>query len=190
MPSKELLLVRLRVSGLGLEPRWLLKRLQNYIWFIALQPNSPHQVIRKAEEKVATVEADKVKEESLTVAGGRCRKRVWLRALQKTGEFNICFFFFMDWKIKLPCCVFFRDLGPAHRHPSSHCDLFSSCHWLLHGCLKKIWRQTKCDKSHTYMLSVLIMLLMYVLSMFNVTNVLCEFRQCCYCFKQKTVPAD
>ena len=57
-----------------------------------MQPNSPHQVIRKAEEKVATVEADKVKEESLTVAGGRCWKRVWLMALQKAGEFNQYFF--------------------------------------------------------------------------------------------------
>ena len=28
MPSKELLLVRLHMSGLGLEPRWLLNRLQ------------------------------------------------------------------------------------------------------------------------------------------------------------------
>ena len=37
---------------------------------------------------MATVEADKVKEESLTVAGGRCWKRVWLMALQKAGEFN------------------------------------------------------------------------------------------------------
>ena len=57
-----------------------------------MQPNSPHQVIREAEEKVATVEADKVKEESLTVAGGRCWKRVWLRALQKAGEFYQYFF--------------------------------------------------------------------------------------------------
>ena len=31
MPSKELLLVRLLVSGLGLEPRWLLNRFKNYI---------------------------------------------------------------------------------------------------------------------------------------------------------------
>ena len=31
MPSKELLLVRLRVSGLGLEQMWLLNRFKNYI---------------------------------------------------------------------------------------------------------------------------------------------------------------
>ena len=30
-PSKELLLVRLRVSGLGLEPKWLLNRFEIYI---------------------------------------------------------------------------------------------------------------------------------------------------------------
>ena len=41
------------------------------------------------KENSATVEVDnKVKEETLTVSGGRCWKGVWLRALQKTGEFN------------------------------------------------------------------------------------------------------
>ena len=45
--------------------------------------------MRKAEdkEKASIVEADKVKEVSLAVAGGRCRKRVWLKALKKTGEY-------------------------------------------------------------------------------------------------------
>ena len=44
----------------------------------------------KTEEQKVTVEADKVKkEESLKVAGGRCWKRVSLRALQNTGELNI-----------------------------------------------------------------------------------------------------
>ena len=60
--------------------------------------NLPHQVIRKVEdkEKKSTVEADnKVKEESLAVAGGRCWKKVLLGALQKTGELTICF----SWKI-------------------------------------------------------------------------------------------
>ena len=60
--------------------------------------NLPHQVMRKVEdkEKASTVEADnKVKEESLTVAGGRCWKKVLLGALQKTGELTICF----SWKI-------------------------------------------------------------------------------------------
>ena len=71
-----------------------------------MQPNSPHQVIRKAEEKVATVEADKVKEESLTVAGGRCWKRVWLMALQKAGEFNQYFFSLMG---RLNCLAVFSS---------------------------------------------------------------------------------
>ena len=45
--------------------------------------------MRKAEdkEKGSNVEADKVKEVSLVVAGGRCRKRVWLKALKKTGQY-------------------------------------------------------------------------------------------------------
>ena len=60
----------------------------------------PHQVIGKAadEVKVPTVEADnKVKEENMVVAGGRCWKSVLLKALQKTGEFDIC----SSWKINL-----------------------------------------------------------------------------------------
>ena len=57
------------------------------------QQSVPLQVIRKAEDKAkaATVEADQVKEKSLAVAGGRCWKRVWLRALKRTGELNIYF---------------------------------------------------------------------------------------------------
>ena len=46
--------------------------------------------MRKAEdkEKASTVKVDnKVKEKSLAVAGGRCWKRVWLKALKKTGEY-------------------------------------------------------------------------------------------------------
>ena len=45
--------------------------------------------MRKAEdkEKASNVEADKVKEVSLAVAGGRCRKRVWLKVLKKTGDY-------------------------------------------------------------------------------------------------------
>ena len=44
--------------------------------------------MRKAvdKEKATNVEADKAKEVSLAVAGGRCRKRVWLKALKKTGD--------------------------------------------------------------------------------------------------------
>ena len=84
--------------------------------------------MRKTEdkEKATTVEADnKVK----VVAGGRCWKRVLLRALQSTGDLNTCF----SLKIKLPSSVLFRDLGPAHHHPSCHCGLLllRLCHLLL-----------------------------------------------------------
>ena len=82
--------------------------------------------MRKTEdkEKATTVEADnKVK----VVAGGRCWKRVLLRALQNTGDLNTCF----SLKIKLPSSVLFRDLGPAHHHPSCHCGLLRLCHLLL-----------------------------------------------------------
>ena len=67
--------------------------------------------MRKAEdkEKTSAVEADKVEEESLVVAGGRCWKMVLMKALKKTGELNTCF----SWKIKFPSCVFFRNLVPA-----------------------------------------------------------------------------
>ena len=49
--------------------------------------------MRKAEDKAkaVTVEADQLKEKSLAIAGGRCWKRVWLRALKRTGELNIYF---------------------------------------------------------------------------------------------------
>ena len=51
------------------------------------------QVVRKTDdkEKESTIEAARVKEESLAVVGGRCWKRVSLRALKKTGDLNICF---------------------------------------------------------------------------------------------------
>ena len=68
-----------------------------------------------------------MKEESLAVAGGRCWKRVLLRALQGTGDLNTC----LSLKIKLPSSVLFRDLGPAHHHPSCHCGLLRLCHLLL-----------------------------------------------------------
>ena len=42
------------------------------------------------KEKESTIKADRVKEESLAVAGGRCWKRVSLRALQNTGDLNTC----------------------------------------------------------------------------------------------------
>ena len=93
------------------------------------QQSVPLQVIRKAEdkEKEATVEA---KELILTVAGGRCRKRVLLRALQASGEINVCF----SWKIKFSSGLFSRVFGFAHHHPSLHFCLLSRCNLLLqHG---------------------------------------------------------
>ena len=91
MPSKELLLVRLRVSGLGLEPRWLLNRFKNYIHdriFKLTTKLIPFQVLDEAEgkEKRATVDASKAKEENLEVAGGKCWRGFWLSALNVTGE--------------------------------------------------------------------------------------------------------
>ena len=71
--------------------------------------NLPHQVIRKVEdkEKKSTVETDnKVKGEILAVAGGRCWKRVWLMALQKTGKFNQYFFSSMG---RLNCLAVFSS---------------------------------------------------------------------------------
>ena len=49
----------------------------------------PCQVLTKAEdqERVATIEASKVKEEeNMEVAGGRCWKKTFLHSLQITGE--------------------------------------------------------------------------------------------------------
>ena len=82
------------MSGLGLEPRWLLNRFKNYIHdkiFELATSVIPFQVLEKAEgkENRATVDASKVKEENLEVAGGRCWKWVSLRALEKTGELNV-----------------------------------------------------------------------------------------------------
>ena len=60
---------------------------------IGFKKNFSHQVVRKTEEKKVTVEADKVKEEGLKVAGGRCWKRVWMKVLKKTGDHIFIFFF-------------------------------------------------------------------------------------------------
>ena len=51
------------------------------------------QVVKKTDdkEKESTIEAARVKEESLAVAGGRCRKRIWMTVLKKAGDFLICF---------------------------------------------------------------------------------------------------
>ena len=73
--------------------------------------------MRKAEdkEKAATVEANnKVKEESLAVAGGRCWKRVLLRALKNTGELNI----FHGLEDKIALC-FPQRLGSCPASPFS-----------------------------------------------------------------------
>ena len=53
-----------------------------------LQNSLSQQVSLKTKdtEKVSTVEANKVKEESMAIAGGRCWKGVSLRALQVSGE--------------------------------------------------------------------------------------------------------
>ena len=95
-PSKELLLVRLLVSGLGLEPRWLLNRLKTEI---KQSQFLPCQVQRKVEDKERAVafETGKAKEESLKVAGARCGNRILLRCLQETGDMSICF----SWKVIL-----------------------------------------------------------------------------------------
>ena len=100
MPSKELLLVRLHVSGWGLEPRWLLNRLRTKTVLIdtTCSHKSFRQVLRKAEEateakRATAVETRKVKE---VIARARCcRARCWkgslLWGLKKTGELLICF---------------------------------------------------------------------------------------------------
>ena len=75
MPSKELLL-----SGLGLEPRWLLNRLQTTFL-------SEYQNFQKNQDKENTaVEGSKVKEENLEVARGKCKRGSWKIALCFTGE--------------------------------------------------------------------------------------------------------
>ena len=101
--------------------------------------------MRKTEEKKVTVEADKVKEESLKVAGGRCWKRVWMKVLKKTGDhlhflFNFSAKYVSLFMIGHTYTTFYylslRDLGPAHHHPSSHRGLLSRRHRLLqHGRL-------------------------------------------------------
>ena len=92
MPSKELLLVRLHMSGLGLEPRWLLKRLKTILIDTTLSVHAPQiipcQVLRKVEvateaERTAAVETGKPKE---AVARAWCWKGSLLKGLQRTGE--------------------------------------------------------------------------------------------------------
>ena len=48
----------------------------------------PCQVLKKAEDKenTATIDASKVKEENLEVAGRKCWKGFWLNVLCVTGE--------------------------------------------------------------------------------------------------------
>ena len=72
------------MSGLGLQPRWLLNRLKTT--FIIHSCKS-FQVFEKAEGK--DVDASKVKEKKLEVAGGKCWRRELLGALKFTGEIFI-----------------------------------------------------------------------------------------------------
>ena len=46
------------------------------------------QGLKKDQERKETIEAIKVKEESLDVDGGRCWKKIGLRILSVTGEFS------------------------------------------------------------------------------------------------------
>ena len=68
--------------------------------------------MRKVEdkEKASTVEATKVKEERLKVAGGRCWKRVWMTVLKKTGDY---FYLLLKKRVdyKFSCQ---RNLPPFH----------------------------------------------------------------------------
>ena len=43
----------------------------------------------KDKESTATVDANKVKEEKLEVAGGKCWRRKWLRVLSFAGEISL-----------------------------------------------------------------------------------------------------
>ena len=51
MPSKELLLVRLHVSGLGLEPRWLLNRLKTKTVLIDNKSSPARLLLLKPESQ-------------------------------------------------------------------------------------------------------------------------------------------
>ena len=89
------------MSGLGLEPRWLLNRCFTEIklviviievsvrvmYMINVDYFIPCQVLKKeqAKEGKETIEAIKVKEASLEVDGGKCWKKIGLRILSVTG---------------------------------------------------------------------------------------------------------
>ena len=118
----------------------------------------PCQVLEKAEDKenTATVDASKVKEENLEVAGGRCLRGFWLNVLCVTGEI-----FNEDYPLKVIfatikakdriilgiCCfkakiqIFLRDLDLAVRRPLCYGGLRSPRHcllqqrWLISICL-------------------------------------------------------
>ena len=92
------------MSGLGLEPRWLLNRCFTEIklviviievsvrvmYMINVDHFIPCQVLKKdqAKERKETIEAIKVKEAKLEVDGGRCWKKIGLWILSVTGEFS------------------------------------------------------------------------------------------------------
>ena len=89
MPSKELLLARLLVSGLGLDPKWLLNRfLTNCFYWQKLYCVHAQQA---EAERAAVVETGKAKE---TVARARtlprCLKGLLLRGLKVTGDVLRC----------------------------------------------------------------------------------------------------
>ena len=78
------------MSGLGLEPRWLLNRFRSDL-FSFVQTTWSWQVLRKAEDKESAVETVKAKEESLPVAEESCWKGLLLSILQGTGDILIPF---------------------------------------------------------------------------------------------------
>ena len=96
----------------------------------------------EVKENRATVDASKVKEENLEVAGGKCWRGFWLSALNITGEiFNqfpmkVIFltikaeekeYVFSKAKIE----IYLRDLDLAFCRPFCYCGLHSRCHCIL-----------------------------------------------------------
>ena len=129
------------MSGLGLEPRWLLNRLKTKTGSIDTKycghaPQIiPCQVLRKAEddERATAVETDKKKEE---VAQASCWKGFLLSGLQGTGEPLMLF----SWELLLlktkMHLFFFRAVHPARPYLFCCGALHRRRHLLLQaGCL-------------------------------------------------------
>ena len=93
--------------------------------------------MEKAEDKegIATVDASKVKEENLKVAGGKCWRGFWLSALKVTGEiFNHSPMKVVIVTIKAENMlkeIFLRELDLALRRTSYYCVLCTPRHCLL-----------------------------------------------------------